>query len=271
MVYIIFYIFKLNNEEYKIKDIILSGGDIIKLEDKYKQKNKKENDNNNGNEDSNNELMGIIGKNASEVAGQAVSTLGEKGLEYLVAKEAGKKIVEKTVRTVTVDAITVGAIKASANAVESSVKQVVFVSISNSVEKIAVDASKGLVEQGFKEGTKMAIQAAKESVIAVSKKGADTVIKYGTRESIKSVTESIVIQQGGKAWLINLGKAVPFIGAGLSAIMNTVSTAKIGHKLVTKLDEEFEKNKQRKVDILKGKVLGIYNIIEQLENLIKNK
>ena len=50
--------------------------------------------------------------------------------------------------------------------------------------------------------------------------------------------------------------------------MNTFSTDKIGHKLVTELEEEFENNRQRKVDILRGKVLGIYNIIEQLRNLI---
>ena len=51
--------------------------------------------------------------------------------------------------------------------------------------------------------------------------------------------------------------------------MNTFSTAKIGHKLVTKFDEEFENNRQRKVDILRGKVLGIYNIIDQLRYLIQ--
>ena len=69
--------------------------------------------------------------------------------------------------------------------------------------------------------------------------------------------------------MINLGKAVPFIGAAINAITNIISTAKMGHKLVTKLDEEFENNQQRKVDILKGKILGIYNIIEQLEHLIE--
>ena len=69
--------------------------------------------------------------------------------------------------------------------------------------------------------------------------------------------------------MINLGKALPFIGAGISAIMNTFSTDKIGHKLVTELEEEFENNRQRKVDILRGKVLGIYNIIDQIRYLIQ--
>ena len=42
----------------------------------------------------------------------------------------------------------------------------------------------------------------------------------------------------------------------------------MGHKLVTKLDEEFENNRQRQVDVIKGKILGIYNIIDQLKYLI---
>ena len=65
---------------------------------------------------------------------------------------------------------------------------------------------------------------------------------------------------------------MPFIGAAISGVMNTISTAKIGNRLVKKFDEDFENNKQRKVDALKGRIMGIYNIIDQLKYLIdKNK
>ena len=196
--------------------------------------------------------------------GKTATFIGKEGVKYLSTKEAGKIIVEKSVKKVVGESIKKGAIKASFSTLEVSLEKATSITVSTSVEKIALESSKELVEQGLKEGTKIAIQTTKETLVAVSKEGAETAIEYGTKESIKTVTESIVIQQGGKAWLINLGKAVPFIGAGISAIMNIFSTAKIGYKLVTNLDEEFENNKQRKVDILRGKVLGIYNIIDQL-------
>jgi hypothetical protein len=41
MVYSIFSLYELDTGEYKIKDIILSGGNAIEFEDKYKQKDEK--------------------------------------------------------------------------------------------------------------------------------------------------------------------------------------------------------------------------------------
>ena len=70
-----------------------------------------------------------------------------------------------------------------------------------------------------------------------------------------------MIKGGGKTWLINLGKAVPFIGAALSAVMNTYSTAALGKTLVDKFDEEFDNNKQRQVDLIKGIIYGIENVL----------
>ena len=92
-------------------------------------------------------------------------------------------------------------------------------------------------------------------------------MSYGSKESIKKVTETIAIQQGGKAWLVNLGKYIPFIGAGISAVINTFSTGKIAYKLINKFDKEFELNQQRQVDIIKGKVYALFNIIEQLRSI----
>ena len=131
--------------------------------------------------------------------------------------------------------------------------------------------AKELAKQGIKEGTKtFAVEASKEAVFGLSVKEIGTVLECGSKGTVKTVTEKIVIQQGGKAWLVNLGKAVPIIGAGISGIMNTFSTAKIGIKLVNKLDEEFDNNRQRKVDIIKGKVYGLYNIIDQLKIMLNN-
>ena len=115
------------------------------------------------------------------------------------------------------------------------------------------------------------VNVAKDAVISVASEGGEQLIVAGTKESVKTITETIIIEQGGKSWLINLGKAVPFIGAALSAVMNTYSTAAIGKRLVDKLDEEFEKNQQRQVDLIKGRIYGLYNIIEQMKAIINDE
>ena len=260
MIYSIFSLYQLDTREYKIKEIILSNGENIELENNFIQNE----------ENVENEILTKenIGKAVLGTAGY----FGKKGVQIMAKKEAAKIIVEKGVQKLTTESITVAAMKAAPGTFEATVAQATKVAISNTFEKIALNSANQLVEQGIKEGTKIAIEATKQTAIAVSKEGAETAILYGSRESIKSVTESIIIQQGGKAWLINLGKAVPFIGAAISGVMNTISTAKIGNRLVKKFDEDFENNKQRKVDVLKGRIMGIYNIIEQLKYLIdKNK
>ena len=52
--------------------------------------------------------------------------------------------------------------------------------------------------------------------------------------------------------------------------MNMYSTVKIGIKLITKFDIEFEVNKQRKVDILKGRLSSLLNICCQINQLQNN-
>ena len=108
------------------------------------------------------------------------------------------------------------------------------------------------------------VEVGKSSFIAVASEGGEEMIVAGTKESIKAITETIVIKQGGKSWLINLGKAVPFIGAGISAFMNTFSTAKLGKKLIDKFNGEFYYNKQRQVNLLRGRIRALLNIIEQM-------
>jgi hypothetical protein len=143
--------------------------------------------------------------------------------------------------------------------------------VTNTVEKIVVESSKELAEMGIKEGTKIAVEVAKDAAVIAAEEGGEQLIVVGTKESVKTITEQIVIQQGGKAWLVNLGKAVPFIGAGISAIMNIYSTAKLGKNLVKKFDEEFDNNRQRMVDLLKGRIYGLFNVIGQMEAIIKDE
>ena len=73
-----------------------------------------------------------------------------------------------------------------------------------------------------------------------------------------------MIKEGGKKGWIYLGKAVPFIGVGISCLMNTFSTIKLGYKLVNYCDNDFDNNKIRKVNLLKGRVLALENIIQQM-------
>ena len=51
----------------------------------------------------------------------------------------------------------------------------------------------------------------------------------------KEVTEEVIIKQGGRSWLLNFRKAVPFIVNRINVIMNTFSISKIGKKLITNL------------------------------------
>ena len=143
--------------------------------------------------------------------------------------------------------------------------------VSNTVEKIAIETTKELAEQGLKEGSKIMVTVAKDAVIGAVVEGGEEIIFAGTKESVKTITETIIVQQGGKAWLINLGKAVPFIGAAVSAVMNTYSTAKMGKKMVDKFNQEFDDNQQRKVDLLKGRIYGLLNIIEQIKSIIQDE
>ena len=138
-------------------------------------------------------------------------------------------------------------------------------------EKLTIESTKQLAESGLKEGTKVIVNVATDAVVAVAAEGGEELIVAGTKESVKTITETIIVTQGGKSWLINLGKAVPFIGAALSAAMNTYSTAILGTRLVNKLDEEFDSNQQRQVDIIKGRIYGLYNIIEQMKAIIQDE
>ena len=61
---------------------------------------------------------------------------------------------------------------------------------------------------------------------------------------------------------------MPFIGAGIIGVINTYSTSKLGKRLIAKFDEDFDKNQQRQVDLIKSRIYGLYHIIEQMKKII---
>ena len=161
--------------------------------------------------------------------------------------------------------------KTTANTMKVLLLNSVEKTVTISVENIAIESSKQLVNSGFKEGTNIVVNVAKGALVGAAAEGGEEIFVVGTKESIKTFTETIMIKGGEKTWLINLGKAVPFIGAALSAAMNTYSTAVLGKRLIDKFDEEFDNNKQRQVDLIKGIIYGIENVIEQMKLIIKSE
>ena len=272
MVFTIFNIYELKPQDYNIITIVITGGETIeekgKNKKKYIKKKDIDRDNNNNNNDNNNNIA--IG-NVKEIAKDASNTAifaGQIGIKTVATKEAGKVVVQKAVETVVTDAVKGVGIKTSGYSIKAITVNTVEKTVTNTVEKIVVESSKDLAEMGIKEGTKIAVEVAKGAGVVAAGEGGEHLIAVGTKESVKTITEQIVIQQGGKTWLVNLGKAVPFIGAGISGIMNTYSTAKLGNNLVNKFDKEFDNNRQRMVDLLKGRIYGLFNIIEQMEAII---
>ena len=266
MVYTVFNIYELKPKDYNIVTIVVTGGKTIEKKKKANIiKKQDEKDNNNGEI-----MMGHVKEVVKDVSNGAIFA-GQLGVKTVATKEAGKVIVEKTVQTVVTDTIEAAAIKTTANAMEAIVVNTVEQTVSHSVEKIALESAKQLTEAGIKQGTNVAVKIATDAVVGVAVEGGEELIVAGTKESVKTITETIIVQQGGRAWLVNLGKAVPFIGAALSAVMNTYSTAALGKRLVDKFDEDFDNNKQRQVDLIKGIIYGLYNIIEQMNDIIKNE
>ena len=266
MVYTIFNIYELKPKDYNIVNIIITGGCNIDKKEKKMEKKKTDEDKNENSEI----IKGSVKEVLKDTSNGAIFA-GQYGIKTVATKEAGKVVIEKTVQTVVTDTVEIAAIKSTANTMEALIVNTVEKTVTNSVEKLAIESSKQLVNTGLKEGTNIAVNVAKEALVGVVAEGGEEVFLAGSKESIKTITETIIIKQGGKPWLINLGKAVPFIGAVLSAAMNTYSTAKLGKRLVDKFDEEFDDNQQRQVDLIKGIIYGIENVIEQMKLIIKSE
>lgn len=248
MVYNIFYIYEINVDDYNIVKLIISGGDIIERKD-------------NKNEVSDEKIRNTIG----EFTTKGAVFVGQCGIKDIASKEASKVIVEKSINTFLQETVKSASLKVSLFSIKGSAG--VTQASMSACRTIVYETSKELIETGIQEGTKQIVVHSSKEALSVGAEGFGIAMSYGSKESIKKVTETIAIQQGGKAWLVNLGKYIPFIGAGISAVINTFSTGKIAYKLINKFDKEFELNQQRQVDIIKGKVYAFFNIIEQLRSI----
>ena len=140
------------------------------------------------------------------------------------------------------------------------------------VKTVAVESVKEIIEAGVKEGASaVATNVAKLAVAEVAKEGTEGIVTVGAQESIKRITEEIAVKQGGNVSLINLGKCVPFIGAALSGIIISTSTALLGNQIINKFDEDFDKNRERNVKRIKSKIYGLNNVIVQLKQIIRDE
>ena len=145
--------------------------------------------------------------------------------------------------------------------------------VKKTAEKAIIQASKEIAEESITQGTKVLTkeilkQSAKLGAVTASKEGIEEVAIEGSKQTIKHITEEVVIKNGGKAWLVNLGKAVPFIGVGVFAILYTYHTGVLGSNLISNFDNQFENNRQRNVDILRGRALSFQNALSQIQSII---
>lgn len=111
------------------------------------------------------------------------------------------------------------------------------------------------------------LESSKQAIKEISNQA----IIAGTESStVRTVTERIVIKQTGKV-SSNFGRAIPFIGAGINATINYLTTYNIGKNLVQKFDEEFDdnfkNNKIKQINSLKEKLKALFDIIDQLNNI----
>ena len=68
---------------------------------------------------------------------------------------------------------------------------------------------------------------------------------------------------GSIVWLVYLGKALPFIGAGVVGIINA-----IGYNIISYFDNILN-NHENRVILIKGKIFASQNIMFQVEKIIQ--
>ena len=207
-----------------------------------------------------------------EVASAKLVIFGQDENDYSAFSQPVSIAEDEKILTAEADAVEEVAVKTTTNTAGLLIKNVAEKTVTKSVEKMALESTKEIVETGIKEGTKRIIYSAtKQAAVSAASEGGEQLIISGTKESVKTITETIIVKQGGRTWIVNLGKAVPFVGALISGIMNTYSTAALGNRLVNKFDEEFDNNQQIKVDLLKGRIYGLLNIIQQMNYIINDE
>ncbi len=151
--------------------------------------------------------------------------------------------------------------KGSKFALEKAVEQIV----KETGQEATIELAKQGLTQGVKQfSTEIVKETIKESTIIATKESVEGLAIQSTKQTIAQLTQEIAIKEGGKRGWIYLGKVIPFIGAGISCLINTISTGKLGYRLVNYCDNDFENNQIRKVNMLKGRVLALENIIQQM-------
>ena len=154
--------------------------------------------------------------------------------------------------------------KGSKFALEKAVEQIV----KETGQEATIELAKQGLTQGVKQiSTEIVKETIKESTIIATKESVEGLAIQSTKQTIAQLTQEIAIKEGGKRGYIYLGKAIPFIGAGISCLINTISTGKLGYRLVNYCDNDFENNQIRKVNMLKGRVLALENIIQQMREI----
>ena len=178
-----------------------------------------------------------------------------------VAKEVTKEVVVETTKQIVTET-TKGVTK---DLLEETSRQFIQQSVKELSKEAIEETSKECVKYGLKETTRQVI--AKGAIIA-SQEGTEEIIEIGAKETIKQTSEKIILKEGSKVWLVNLGKAIPFIGAGISGIINTFNTSKLGYKVISYFDNKLNSPENR-VILIKGKILALQNIISQVEKIIQ--
>ena len=245
MTYNIFYIYNINPHNYNISRIFLSEGKNIssKVLDSVK----------------------IIVDKGTKIAKEAIKKeiikQGTKEVSKEVAKEVTKEVVVETTKQVAKETTK----EVAKDILKETTRQAIQQSVKELSKEAIEETSKECVKLGLKETTKQVIT---KGAIIASQEGTEEMIEIGAKETIKQTSEKIILKEGSKAWLVNLGKAIPFIGAGVSGIINTISTSKLGYNLINYFDNKLNSPENR-VILLKGKILGLKNIISQVEKIIK--
>lgn len=237
MTYNIFYIYNINPRDYNISTIILSGGSNISFKILNSVK----------------VIVDNGTKVASEVIKKEIIKQGTKEVTKKVAVETSKQVIKETTKEVTKDIL------------EETTKQIIQQSVKQISKEAIEETTKECVKLGIKETTKQIIS---KGAIIATQEGTEELLEIGAKEAVKQTTEKIILKEGSKVWLVNLGKAIPFIGAGISGIINTVSTSLLGHRLIIYFDSEL-KNPEKRVILIKGKILALQNIISQVEKIIQ--
>ena len=240
MTYNIFYIYNIDPHNYKLASIIMSGGKNIssKILDSVK----------------------FIVDNGTKIASEAI----KKEIIKQGTKEVTKKVTKEIVVETTKQVVKESTKEVTKNIIEETTMQVIQQSVKELSKEAIEETSKECVKLGIKETTKQVIT---KGAIIASQEGTEEIIEIGAKETLKQ-SEKIILKEGSKVWLVNLGKAIPFIGAGLSGIINTISTYNLGNRVITYFNNKLNSPKSR-VILIKGKILALQNIISQVEAIIK--